>query len=139
MWSKEPNDHFLNEHHLYRAVHKGLWQHWKSLDRIDPVFFYSKNAQDGLSFDWSLYATPIDTLNRRKGNDLKENGIIQLRIGDFRECSYKFNLPLALEHSPTLDNRAHTLMHGVTKSNKTKIRRKLSKIAVWAEGMKPIK
>jgi len=61
-----------------------------------------------------------------------------LNIGDFRESKNKFNLPLSLEHSPTHDNRTHTLMHGVTKSNKTKIRRKLSKIAVWADGMKPI-
>ena len=77
MWSKEPNDHFLNEHHLYRAVHKGLWHHWRSLDRIDPVFFNSKNAQEAFSFDWSLYVTPIDTLNRRKGNKGKWDNTIE--------------------------------------------------------------
>ena len=55
---KEPNENFLDTHFLYRAVHRGLWQHWKTLDRIDPVFFYSKNAEEGLSFDWSKYSAP---------------------------------------------------------------------------------
>lgn len=139
MWLKEPENHFLNVHNLFRSVHKGLWSHWKSLDRIDPVFFYSKNAEGGLSFDWSLYSDPKDTLNRRKENTLKENGILQLNIGDYRKCITQFNLPLTLEHFPLPENRSHTLMHGITKTNKTKIRRKLSKIAKWAEDMKPIK
>jgi hypothetical protein len=68
MWSEEPEENFLNSHFLYRAVHRGLWQNWESTDRIDPIFFYSKNAEEGLSFDWSKYSSPQDTLERRKGN-----------------------------------------------------------------------
>ena len=69
---------------------------------------------------------------------MNDNGIIQLNIGEFRNNKQEFNLPLVLEHSPTVENQSHTLMHGITRANKTKIRRKLSKIASWADGMKPL-
>ncbi|MHA1491415.1 MAG: hypothetical protein ACTSRI_17405 [Promethearchaeota archaeon] len=136
MWSKEPIENFLDSHFLYRAVHRGLWQNWESPDRIDPIFFYSKNAEEGLSFDWSKYSTPEDTLKGRKGKSLKKNGIIQLNIGKLRTSIVQFELPITIEHNPP-ENQAHTLMFGITKSNTAKIRRKLSKIVEWAEGMKP--
>ena len=45
MWTKEPLESLLDIHQLYRAVHRGLWQHWSSIDRIDPVFFHFKPIQ----------------------------------------------------------------------------------------------
>jgi len=138
MYSREPPSNYLDTHQLFRAVHRGLWQHWQSLDRIDPVFFHFKKNERGLSFDWSKYTTPTDTLNRRKNNTLKEYGIIQLNIGKFRKCIELYNLPLEIEHDPVPDNRAHSLICGLTKVNKTKIRRKLSKITNWVDGKKPI-
>ena len=137
MYPKEPIENFLDAHFLYRAVHRGLWENWESINRIDPIFFYSKNAEEGLSFDWSKYSTPQDTLNRRRGKTLKENGIIQLNIGKLKTSITQFELPIIIEHAPFPENQAHTLMLGITKSNTAKIRRKLSKIAEWAEGMKP--
>lgn len=137
MGEKEPDENFLDSHFLYRAVNKGLWSNWDSIDRIDPIFFYSKNVKEGLSFDWSKYSTPEDTLGRRKGKTLKENGIIQLSIGDLRKIVIQFNLPLMIKHDPLSNNRSHTLLLGITKANTAKIRRKLSKITYWVEGMKP--
>ena len=137
MWSEEPEENFLNSHFLYRAIHRGLWQNWESTDRIDPIFFYSKNAEEGLSFDWSKYSSPQDTLERRKGNSLKENGIIQLNLRKLRTDIIQFNLPITIEHAPLPENQSHTLLLGITRSNTAKIRRKLSKIAEWAEGMRP--
>lgn len=134
---KEPIENFLNSHFLFRAVHRGLWQNWESRDRIDPIFFFSKNAKYGLSFDWSKYSTPKDTLNRRKSNSLMDNGIISLNIGKLREVIQEFNLPLSIKHDPVPTNQSHTILLGITKSNTAKIRRKLSKIAKWVEGMEP--
>lgn len=137
MWQKEPVENYLDEHLLYRAVSRGLWETWQSLNIIDPNFFNIKNAEGGLSFDWSKYSTPQDTLNRRKRQSLRDNGIVQLNIGELKLCVKKFELPIKIEHDPKPENQAHTLLHGITKGNKTKIRRKLSKIAKWAPGMKP--
>jgi len=137
MWSKEPIENFFDSHFLYRVVNRGLWQNWEYHDRIDPIFFYSKNVEEGLSFDWSKYSSPQDTLKRRKGNSLKENGIIQLNLGKLRTNIIQFNLPITIEHAPLPENQSHTLLLGITRYNTAKIRRKLSKIAEWAEGMKP--
>jgi hypothetical protein len=137
MWSKEPIENFFDSHFLYRAVYRGLWQNWEYPDRIDPIFFYSKNVEEGLSFDWSKYSSPQDTLKRRKGNSLKENGIIQLNLGKLGTNIIQFNLPITIEHAPLPENQSHTLLLGITRYNTAKIRRKLSKIAEWAECMRP--
>jgi len=133
----EPFENFLNEHFLYRGVHKNLWQYWSSLDKIQPHFFASKQAEQGLSTDWSKYSTPLDILNNLTDPILTVNGIVELKIEKLKASIIQNNFPLTIAHNPLPKNRAHTLIHGIHKGNVTKIRRKISKITEWAPGMKP--
>ena len=137
-WESEPFTDYLDQHSLYRGIHQCLWIKWSTLDRIQPHFFYSFNAIKGLSLDWSKYSTPEETLRRLREPHLTKNGIIDLNVGKLRNCIEENNFPLSIAHDPQPINRAHTLIHGIPKCNKTKVRRKISKIAEWALDMRPI-
>ena len=134
---------FLDDHHLYRGVPKPLWKEWDDLDEIEPTFFMLNNARDGLSVDWSKYAKPSETLERRNTSrglskeDLSYYGTIQLNVGKFRKVKKENDLPLEVEHDPLLRNKAHSLIQGIIRANVSKVRMTLSEIAKWAPNMKP--
>ncbi|MEE9379224.1 MAG: hypothetical protein V3V33_14460 [Candidatus Lokiarchaeia archaeon] len=141
-WEIEPQENFLDIHLLYRAVHKILWNKWPDLNKIYTNFFSFNQVINGLSVDWSKYATPEDTLNRRIDPNLTSNGIIEIIVGKLRECIKQNDYSITIQHYPLRIppiNRAHSLLDGITKINKAKIKRELSTIAQWAPNMKPIK
>lgn len=144
-WEAEPIENFLNEHFLYRGINRIFWMNWSDINKIEPnLFAIPKPDEDGLSTDWSKYSTPKDTLNRLRIPDLKVNGIIELNISKLKD-SIKINkLPISIKHNPIRIaneiqqiNRAHTLIIGINKQNKAKIKRHLARIANWAVGYKP--
>ena len=145
-WETEPIENFLNEHFLYRGIHRIFWINWRDINKIEPnLFAVPKPGEEGLSTDWSKYSAPQDTLNRLRIPDLKINGIIALNVGQLRNIIKIKKLPLNIMHDPIRIstefqqvNRAHTLIIGMNKQNKAKIKRNLAKIANWVEGYKPI-
>lgn len=142
-WETEPSDNFLDEHFLYRGIHKNMWQTWKNLQKFDPNFFMKKRAVEGLSTDWSKYADPQITLTHLN-SDLTIYGIAEINVGQFKNIIEEHKFPLTIHHDPIRTpteseplNRAHTLIKGFHEKNTTKIRRKISKIAKWAPNMSP--
>jgi len=59
----EPPESLLDSHLLFRGVHQILWKNWPDINIIQPNFYITKSAEEGLSVDWSKYATPQFTLN----------------------------------------------------------------------------
>jgi len=144
-WETEPAENFLNEHLLYRGIHKNLWSKWSDIQDINPNFFMTQHAPPGLSVDWSKYATPQETLTNHLKSNLYIFGIVELNVGEFRFCVKENEFPLTIQHDPNKEeseieplNRAHTLIKGFTRTNTSKIRMILSRIAIWAPEMKPI-
>lgn len=135
-WQVEPSENFLDDHLIYRGIHRDLWIQWGSLDTIQPNFYITKTAINGLSVDWSKYAKPEDTLDH-KGNDLTKYGVIQIRVRDFYDSINRNLFPLELIHEPTPKNRAHSLIEGIRKCNKARIKIELSEIAEWVPNLKP--
>jgi len=115
------------------------------LDKIEPNFLQDpKPHEAGFSTDWSKYATPQFTLDHLREPNLPANGVVEMNVGDLLQCIAENNFPLSIPHDPIREattmqgtNRAHTLVLGITKANKAKIRRKLSKIIRWVENFKP--
>lgn len=141
-WNIEPYENFLNSHFFYRAVHKFLWKNWPRTDKIYSNFFSLDQAINGLSVDWSKYATPEFTLNSRPVPKLYVNGIVKINVGKIKIVIEEKILPISIKHDPIKEpplNRAHTLLEGISKINKAKLKLKLSKIAQWAPNMMPIK
>lgn len=134
----ELEDNFLPPHFLYRGVPRGLWGRWDDLDNFQPNFFITKDVSKGMSVDWSKYADPEETLQRLRKPRLTENGISQLNVGELRECIHINNFPLEIKHTPRSDNQAHSDIKGFNRGNTAEIRRKISKIAGWVPGFKPI-
>lgn len=142
MWEIEPFKNFLDVHFFYRAVHKILWMKWPDLNKIYTNFFAFNQVINGLSVDWSKYATPDDTLDRRMEPKLTSNGIIEIAIGKLRKNLKENHFPITIQHNPIREqpiNRAHSLLNGINNINKATIKRELSRIAQWAPNMKPIK
>jgi hypothetical protein len=140
----EPDANFLDIHSLYRGVHKDLWRFFtRDVNAIGPNFFITpKDDTEGLSVDWSKYATPQFTLNRLREPSLSVNGIVSLNLKKLRDCFAERTLGLTVKHDPVIDpdspNRAHTLIRGINQRNKTKVKFHLSKMAEWAPGMQPV-
>lgn len=135
-WEVEPAENFLDDHFLYRGIHKSLWMQWDSIDTIQPNFFIMRHALNGLSVDWSKYAKPKDTL-KHKRNGLTTYGVIQIKVERLRKCVKKNLFPLELYHNPIPENRAHSLIEGIPQCNKARLKVELSEIAEWAPKMKP--
>jgi len=136
-WEKEPLENFLDEHVLYRGIHKNYLINWSDFNKIPPNVFSYKKDEKGISTDWSKYATPQFTLSHLRNPDLKDNGILEINVGNLKETIKGYNLPLIIEHNPLKLNRAHTLIIGINTKNKAKNRRHLSKISKWAKGFDP--
>ena len=148
-WEVEPPENFLDNNFLYRGVKKFLWSTWPNLKKIYPNFFTVDQTKKGLSVDWSKYCSPEDTLNHCLCPNLTEYGIVQLNVGELRECIRQNNFLIKIEHKPIrvateiLEiNRGHTLLTNFDKEGKLRIRTKikveLSKMAKWAPNMNPI-
>ncbi len=133
---KEPSENFLEHHNLYRGVDRDLWSQWRDREKIYPVFYRQKNAIGGLSVDWRKYFEQCDTL-RNKGNDLSKWGVVQINVGQLRNCILQNNFPIEIEHDPKPKNPAHSLLNNITQINKMKIKIALAEIAEWAPSMKP--
>ena len=146
MVSPEPSKNFEDHHDLYRGVKKNLWTQWEDLDRIRTNIFMTKQATDGLSVDWSKYTQPTSTLrflniqSNRDHNDLSLYGIIEINVRNLRQIIRDYNLPIEIQHDPNPveqpNNDGHTLL--ILSGNIALIRSKLSEIADWTDGMRPI-
>lgn len=144
-WETEPSENYLDDHFLYRGVHKVLWKNWPDLNRIYPNFFITFQAEQGFSVDWSKYTTPSFTLDHLPNPFLEINGIVELNVGSLKKIIQDVNLPINIQHDPIRIrnkkqriNRAHSLIVGINKTNKTKVKRFLSRIAQWARDMAPL-
>ena len=73
-WEVEPPENFLVSHFLFRGVHQILWKNWPDINIIQPNFYITKSAEEGLSVDWSKYATPQFTLKHLLIPNLRVNG-----------------------------------------------------------------
>ena len=95
-WPIEPVESFKDHHKLYRAVPKMLWERFDSVDQVDESFFIWPKKRDGLSTDWSKYAEPIDTLNRRPEHkrSLNHYGIASISVRKLKELISNGILPL---------------------------------------------
>ena len=72
-----------------------------------------------MSTDWNRYSTPKET--RERGRDPVANGVIALPVGPVRTLS------LRVDHSPQVENRAHTDVGMKT----TEVRLHLLRLADW--------
>lgn len=109
-----------DDSNLYYRVHKTF-----IIDNeIIPGAFQSKI--DGMSTDWDKYSTPETSLSLSKTPS--DNGIVKFSVALIREQSF-----MGVEHDPQLDNRAHSLVHGIPEKGelKTKVRLLLKRICVW--------
>lgn len=80
-----------------------------------------------MSVNWSKYATPQQSKNLAKNP--VDNAVLGLHVGKIRR------IPLIVNHNPTKNNRAHSLIVGLNtdKRKKVKIRDELALIARWEE------
>ncbi|TFG22237.1 MAG: hypothetical protein EU529_11055 [Promethearchaeota archaeon] len=99
-WETEPDENFLDDHFLYRGVHKRLWKTWPELNRIYPNFFITTQAEQGLSVDWSKYATPAFTLAHLPTPSLEKIGIVEMNAGSLKKIIQEANLPINIQHDP---------------------------------------
>lgn len=97
---------------LYMRAHKNYFRDGE----LAPGVFRDHGA--GMSTDWSRYATPADTRNRRRVP--ADNAVLSLVVGGVREIP-----GLAVQHTPQLDNDAHTDVFG---EKTPEVRRKLLRI-----------
>jgi hypothetical protein len=81
---------------------------WLSSDRqLHPGVF--RENEGAISLDWSKYATANQT--RYRAFRPENNGIIALVAGQVRSIS-----GLSVDHEPLKLNRAHSGIHGLTRS-----------------------
>jgi len=99
-WETEPSENYLDEHFLYRGIHMNMWQTWKNPQKIDPNFFMTKRAVEGLSTDWSKYSNPQNTLTNLN-SDLTIYGIAEIIVGQFKDVIEEHKFPLTIHHDPT--------------------------------------
>jgi hypothetical protein len=110
-----PKEVISDADHLYMRVHEVF----VSDEGVAPGAF--KDHQGGMSTDWEKYSTPEET--RQRAKEPLRNGVIQLVAGSVR------GIPgLSVEHTPSLDNRAHTDVFG---QKSPEVRLKLKRIAEW--------
>lgn len=97
-WLVEP---ISNDDHLFMGIHRT----WVKPDGdVSPGAF--KNRGNGMSTDWSRYSTPEQTRDRRRNP--KDNLVVQMEVGRVRSIPGQ-----SVEHTPLLENRAHTDVFGV--------------------------
>lgn len=115
-----PVEDLPDRDNLYLRVHR-RW--FGTDDALDLGCF--RNQPDertgGMSTDWSRYATPEQT--RTRARSPIDNAVVALTVGDVRTIPGQ-----RVEHSPTIDNRAHTDVWGA-KSHDPEVRRRYSRIA----------
>ena len=116
-----PVEDIPNDDKLYYRAHKmyirdGL---------LTPGVF--REIEDGMSADWEKYSTPEQTRQRASKNHL-QNGIVSFITGQLRN---KLNLEVL--HSPSRENRAHSLIKGKEKKiqHNPEIRLKLLNVCQW--------
>jgi hypothetical protein len=116
---------------VFRRVHINFIKHlpeFPLLITVPPSIFSVE--KEGISVDWGEYSQIHETLTRN-GAESSKNGVVELKAELIRAIN-----PLKLHHDPVQNydnlenNRAHSLIKGLTKKNKTKIRRKLQKIMI---------
>ncbi len=92
-----------NQDKLFYRIHKNSYKKGKLL----PGIF--REIVDGMSTDWEKYSTPVDSVNRARASNPRDNGILGLNTGEVREIG------LTVIHNPSKDNRSHTLVRGTSK------------------------
>ena len=117
-------EHIPESDFLFRRVHLNYLDK-EDIDFIPPATF--RVSGEGISVEWEKYATATESLKR--AYESNKNGIIQIKTGDVRNIE-----PLNVIHSPLKENRAHSNIIGLenlSKSQKIKVRFKLSQYASW--------
>lgn len=139
-WEIEPENNFLDIHLLYHPVHEDYWKNFGDIDEIEGNFIEVPKKKkdpdyDGFSMDWSKYITPEESLNLRDETKIDKYGVIEMQVGSFRKCNINNEFSLSIQHDPVLSqpklNRSHSIVKGITKPSKLKIRTELAKIMSW--------
>jgi hypothetical protein len=112
MWQAE----FIPDgHDLFMRVHR----QWTKNGIPMPGAF--QNRDGGMSTDWSQYSTAEQT--RSRGRTPADNGVVKISVGSVR------GLPSQrVEHTPELNNRAHTDVFG---EKDEEVRLKFVRICSW--------
>ncbi len=85
------------------------------------AFGREREVDEGVSFDWSKYSTPQETLQRSTHPEI-EAGVVKTTAGQI------WDHELSVRHAPEITNRAHSL---VTGPNDPRIRKTLAEICAW--------
>jgi hypothetical protein len=100
-----PPEEIPNADQLYYRVHVGFVKHANG--KLRPNCFRDKNA-DGMSTDWSKYATPEQT-RRRGAKQVTDYGIAGLPVEAVRLIE-----ALTVVHVPRDNNDAHSHVLGLS-------------------------
>jgi hypothetical protein len=103
-----PVEEIPNDDHLYLRVYK---KHCSN-GRIMPIAFKRHGETgDGLSVDWSRYASPEDTRRRSLRHPPEDYAVVSFKVEDIRRLGYTVvHKPLSPGNlgATTEGNRAHT-------------------------------
>jgi len=148
IWIQEIINHQL---FVFKRIHVNFIKtldNYQNLSYIPPNVFNEPSKKwspkdienfDGISVDWEKYSSEKETLIR-KGKKIEtkkrqqDYGIIKMKVDFIRKIE-----PLNVEHNPIQDdpvyedNRAHSLITGITLENKEILRIELtdSKTSCW--------
>ena len=109
---------------LYHRIHKNLLINCK--DNEIPAGAIRNTGfcnPPGMSTDWSKYSTPTQTKDRGP-QDPEKYKVISMPVGDVRIISEQ-----SVEHTPTINNPAHSTIFGPKDSSHPEIRIKFTRIA----------
>ena len=99
-------EHIPDEDSVYMGVRKDFPRNTV----LQPGVFREHNS--GMPVDWDKYSTPQETRSRAK-NPLV-NAVIEMNVGKVRRVQ-----ELDVIHQPTLANRAHSEVIGLSKESET--------------------
>jgi hypothetical protein len=110
---------------LFLRVHR---QHIREDRSVRPAAFQDRG--DGMSTDWSKYASASTTRFHPLKNGPENYGVLQMNVGEVRGVDALRVVHEPIKDHPTLpDNRAHS---EVFEEKTEEVRTKLGRLAQWA-------
>jgi hypothetical protein len=95
---KWPIEEIPDEDHVFIRAHRSYFKKGK----LKPGVF--RDHGKSMSVNWDSYSTPEET--QQQARIPEHNGVVGLITGEVRK------VPLEVEHSPELENRAHSEIIG---------------------------
>jgi hypothetical protein len=76
---------------------------------LEPGVF--RTPDSGMSVNWDKYASAADTRQQARKNPL-DNAVVRMPVIEIRRVGH-----LTVEHTPKLDNRAHSEVYGLPRNS----------------------